>query len=417
MKGMLGFMNNFKLKDSQTFFRKDLKDKISFDDTSIPNSKDEEYKYFPLSKILDEDYYCDSDDENNEKKNLTNSNFVVNSGDTGKYFNILVNNSEVIFDNVFDGISIRKYTMENLPNEILNSFFDNQDFFSKVSLLISKNIFVIDIDKNFNSSLKIVYNFLNNTDKRKIFSSVFFLNIKQETLLNFVEYFFDKNSCDDIFFPLVYINIFEDAKVSYYKYTENNNIKILSKKSCNLYKNSKLKLVNINLSNNVLREDCSINLLEEEAGVDVSSSSFSKLKSFIDIFVSVNHKALKTTSSQDIKSVLYDESRSSFTGKIEVLKDSQKVKATQSSKSILLSKNSRSFARPWLKIFADDVECNHGATFGELDKNALFYLESRGINEDNAKKMLLEAFVVETLNKIEDKEFFNLCKTSLLQDS
>ena len=75
--------------------------------------------------------------------------------------------------------------------------------------------------------------------------------------------------------------------------------------------------------------------------------------------------------------------------------DAQKTDSRQSNRNLLLSEGARSDAKPELKIFADDVKCAHGATVGELDEDALFYLQSRGIPTDRAKKLLIEAFIAE----------------------
>ena len=72
-------------------------------------------------------------------------------------------------------------------------------------------------------------------------------------------------------------------------------------------------------------------------------------------------------------------------------------------KNLLLSRKAEIDTKPQLEIFADDVKCTHGATVGQLDENALFYCCSRGISEENAKKMLIQAFADEIINKIPDK--------------
>ncbi len=413
MKVTLGLMNKIILKNIKNYFDHELKKKISFNDEIIPSIKNEEYKYFDLDAILNNEYCLSDKTENKNQETFYNKNLIEKND---KYFDIIVTNNDISTVDASLGIKIEKYDLKNLPQNILDDFSKNQNFFSTISLLASDNIFIIEIDKNFNKNLRIIYNFLSKYNEKSFLSSAIFFDIKDDVSLNFIEYFLDKSIEDDMLLPLICMNILDNSKVSYYRYVENKQAKILSTNLYNLYKGSNLKLVNINLANNILREDFCINLLGEGATGDISSISFSKLKSMVDLFVSVNHKFRKTFSTQDVKSVLYDDSKSAFTGKIEVQKDSQKVKSKQSSKSILLSKSARSFARPWLKIFADDVECSHGATFGELDKSALFYLQSRGIKEEDAKKVLLGAFIFETLSKVDDEGFIKLSKDSLFQD-
>ena len=75
------------------------------------------------------------------------------------------------------------------------------------------------------------------------------------------------------------------------------------------------------------------------------------------------------------------------------------------SRALLLSRDAEADAKPELEIFADDVVCSHGATVGELDENLMFYLKSRGIAEEDARNMLIDAFLVDTLDEIEDPDF------------
>src|SRR6185436_16773313 len=81
-------------------------------------------------------------------------------------------------------------------------------------------------------------------------------------------------------------------------------------------------------------------------------------------------------------------------------KDAQKTNAYQSNKNILLSDHASMNAKPQLEIFADDVKCSHGATTGQLDEEALFYLRSRGIGEENAKALLNVAFAADVIKNI-----------------
>jgi Fe-S cluster assembly protein SufD len=100
------------------------------------------------------------------------------------------------------------------------------------------------------------------------------------------------------------------------------------------------------------------------------------------------------------KCVMDDEARGIFQGKVIVRKDAQKTDGKQSSHALLLSETAEFDAKPELEIFADDVVCGHGATAGDLNHDHLFYLESRGIPPDEAKSMLIAAFVGEAFETI-----------------
>jgi len=116
----------------------------------------------------------------------------------------------------------------------------------------------------------------------------------------------------------------------------------------------------------------------------------------------VDHRVPDTASRQVFRNVLDDKSRSVFQGGIIVRPDAQKTDGSQSSRSLLLAPGAQANTKPELKIFADDVKCAHGATVGELDQDALFYLQSRGLPVKEAKSLLIEAFVNETLGEVRD---------------
>jgi len=114
----------------------------------------------------------------------------------------------------------------------------------------------------------------------------------------------------------------------------------------------------------------------------------------------VHHAAANNTSNQVYKGILDGKSRGIFNGQIQVDRDAQKINAFQLNRSLLLSPEARADSKPQLKIFADDVKCSHGATIGQLDENALFYLRTRGIGEDVAKSMLTYAFASDVVDSV-----------------
>lgn len=117
----------------------------------------------------------------------------------------------------------------------------------------------------------------------------------------------------------------------------------------------------------------------------------------------VEHKVANCQSNEMYKSVVSDEATAVFNGKILVKKDAQKTNAFQNSANILMADTAKVYAKPQLEIYADDVKCSHGCTIGQFDNEALFYLRARGIKESVAKKVLLEAFIGEVIDHIENE--------------
>lgn len=120
----------------------------------------------------------------------------------------------------------------------------------------------------------------------------------------------------------------------------------------------------------------------------------------VDNHTLIDHAKPNCRSNELYKGVLNDKSHAVFNGKVFVRKDAQKTNAYQSNKNILLSKDALVDTKPQLEIFADDVKCSHGATVGQLEDEALFYLRARGISKDNARSILIRAFANDIFDEI-----------------
>lgn len=123
----------------------------------------------------------------------------------------------------------------------------------------------------------------------------------------------------------------------------------------------------------------------------------------LEIVTTVRHAKPNATSRQTVRSILSQKATGSFLGAIKVARHAQKTDAEQSVKAMLLDRTATANAKPELEIFADDVKCAHGATVGELDKAALFYMESRGMEPGLAKRLMLRAFIAGVFDNMTDE--------------
>ncbi|MBB3981951.1 Fe-S cluster assembly protein SufD [Sphingobium fontiphilum] len=123
----------------------------------------------------------------------------------------------------------------------------------------------------------------------------------------------------------------------------------------------------------------------------------------LEIVTSVTHAEADATSGQTIRSILGQRATGSYLGSINVARHAQRTDAFQSIKAMLLDRTATANAKPELEIYADDVKCAHGATVGELDKAALFYMASRGMDPATAKTLLLKAFVAGVFDDVADE--------------
>tara|TARA_Y100000588_G_scaffold391373_1_gene499769 strand:- start:2935 stop:4251 length:1317 start_codon:yes stop_codon:yes gene_type:complete len=120
----------------------------------------------------------------------------------------------------------------------------------------------------------------------------------------------------------------------------------------------------------------------------------------VDNHTTIRHASPHCTSHELYKGILADQARAVFNGKIMVALDAQKTDAKQTNKALLLSEDAQINTKPELEIFADDVKCTHGATVGQLDDEALFYLRSRGLSKEQSRNLLIHAFASDLLNRI-----------------
>ncbi|XDZ66772.1 Fe-S cluster assembly protein SufD [Alphaproteobacteria bacterium LSUCC0684] len=139
-------------------------------------------------------------------------------------------------------------------------------------------------------------------------------------------------------------------------------------------------------------------------GADATLTTFylARRDQVMDVTTQINHDMPSCTSMQIVRGVLDDTARGIFQGKVKVAPDAQKTDGNQMSRALLLSRKCEADAKPELEIYADDVACSHGATVGEIDDTELFYLMSRGIALEEARQMLIEAFLDDAIGEIDN---------------
>ena len=163
---------------------------------------------------------------------------------------------------------------------------------------------------------------------------------------------------------------------------------------------STFSLTTITLSGGMIRNNFNLLPDAEDCESHLLGLVLGKGKMHVDNHTLVDHAKPNCFSNELYKHILDDESTCVFNGKVFVRPDAQKINAYQSNKTIVLTEKAQIFAKPELEIYADDVRCSHGATTGQLDAEALFYLRSRGLREAQAKSMLLLAFARDVIEPI-----------------
>lgn len=173
----------------------------------------------------------------------------------------------------------------------------------------------------------------------------------------------------------------------------------------NLYihqeKDSQVKTNTVTLHGGIIRNNTNVLLNAEGADSKAYGLSLADRNQHIDNYVNIDHASPGCTSTQLFKGILDEQATGAFNGRILVRPDAQKTLAYQTNQNILMSDEAKMNSKPQLEIYADDVRCSHGATTGQLDENALFYMQSRGIPRNEARLLMLYAFAHEVIDKIE----------------
>ncbi len=156
----------------------------------------------------------------------------------------------------------------------------------------------------------------------------------------------------------------------------------------------------VSLGSQLGRNEVDVDLAATEAVARLAGTTLARGAQHLDTTVRIEHSMPRGTSSQEFKNVVDGRAHAVFQGRIRVAPDAQKTDAQQVSRSLLLSKRAGADTKPELEILADDVKCSHGATTGDLDEEALFYLRARGVGEAEARSLLIDAFIGELIEHI-----------------
>jgi Fe-S cluster assembly protein SufD len=156
----------------------------------------------------------------------------------------------------------------------------------------------------------------------------------------------------------------------------------------------------ISMASKLKRNDLTVALQGEHASTDVRGSFYGRHKQTIDNHTCMEHIAPNCTSNEIFRGLVDNQANAVFNGRIHIHPDAQKTLAELSNKNLLLSNLATIYTKPELEIYADDVRCSHGATVGQINKEALFYLQSRGISIGEAKRLLSLAFIAEIVEQL-----------------
>ncbi len=372
-----------------------------FNKNGFPNKKDEDWKFTDLNKILSQNF-----------KNIVNKDFSLKNKKLElikefehNYISLL--NGKLISSN-FSYEEKNKISLENYNynNKII---FDKKNSLNFLNDALATGGFSLEISKNYKLNKPLViYNYFSNSLKEAIVNYKNLIILNENSKLNLINYV--NESIQENFM----VNTIENIEMK--KNSSLSNIFVNNSKcngyfykyiQSNLEKNSNFENYLFSSGLKFNKIDIVINFNEEHSKSSIFSALNLNNNEHQEIKTRINHNSPHCQSFQKIKDVLSDESKGVYQGKIFVKNNAQKTDAYQLSRALILDGNAEFDAKPELEIYADDVKCSHGSTSGSIDLNSIHYLKTRGIPEKEAYKMLINGFLIETLEKLVEGKLKN----------
>jgi len=370
----------------------------------FPNKRIEDWKFSDLNQII--------------SSNIKELKFFSEETKSGEFDqSIIVNNfdhNKIIFINgliyKFDFNYEEKDKIEIIDTQ------EAEDLISKNPLVSLNNAFKcnyvkLTIKENYSLNKPlIIYNITNKKIKSNTINQRIDFILKKNSNLKLINLFDDSSNSN--FINMNYqFKIERDAILKNYKIDHklNSNIKYFFN-NIDLEHNSLAETFIFSIGSKFIKNEVNCNLNDQYGSAFINGIINLKDSQHHEIKTNINHLTENTKSYQLIKSVLNNNSKGVYQGKIFVNSKAQKTNGYQLSKALLLNESTEFDAKPELEIYADDVKCSHGSSSGNLDENSIFYLMSRGLNYEQSKKLLINGFLLDVIEKITDQEIKELIK-------
>ncbi len=286
------------------------------------------------------------------------------------------------------------YFSQNL--DTMSNFFSalNTAYFSEGIMIIAKGVCDKPIHLiHYSEGEKVI------SQPRNLFVT------KKNAELSIIKSSVNKNTADFFYNSVNEFFIGENSHMNYYviqNYEEG--INVMSTNVATQEKNSTFSAFNYTLKGDWIRNNTNVFVKGEHCESNLYGAYQPKEKQHIDNHTIMDHIMPNCESNEQYKGTVADKATGVFNGKVFVRKDAQKINAFQSNNNILLSDDATMNSKPELEIYADDVKCSHGSTSGQLDEEAVFYLQSRGLSKESATALLIGAFLGEVVEKIKIPE-------------
>ena len=384
--------------------QKDIKEKNfnKFIEQGFPNKRIEDWKFSDLNQII--------------STNFENLDFSKKDDQSSIDLNFIheFEHNKIVFIN--GRVSKIDLSYENENRIILNQDFELDEELSENVLINLNTAFINNCIKiTVNNGYKfqkplILYNYLTSDLDSHGLNMRLDINLEDDTSLDVINISNESSNSNFLNFRQK-IKIGKNSVLKNYSLDINptSNIKYLYK-DINLDQNSHLEYFILSKGSKFAKHDINCSLNNNHGSIALNGIIDLDNKKHHEIKTVINHNEENCKSYQLIKSVLSENSKGIYQGKIYVNSKAQKTDGYQLSRALLLNDDVEFNAKPELEIYADDVKCSHGSTSGNIDENSIFYLMSRGLSHDQSKKLLTNGFLNEAVEKITNMNVKSLIK-------
>lgn len=200
---------------------------------------------------------------------------------------------------------------------------------------------------------------------------------------------------------LTEVSVGENAELKHYRINlEEENLLHVGGVHADLARSARLRGFTVAQGSKLKRIDYQVNHCGEGAHLDLQGVYLPRNNQLVDYHTNVEHKVPHCTTNEVFRGIVSDSAHAVFNGRIHILQDAQKTLAELSNKNLLTSSKAEVDTKPELEIYADDVKCAHGATVSQLNNDALYYMQARGVSRDEARVMLSFGFINELLQEV-----------------
>lgn len=384
-----------------------------FQQRGCPSMQEERWKYTDLTELAAREFNwpAKSSDFSNKKENIGHTLIFVNG-----YFSAELSDSLLLPNGILlCPLSQALLLHEDLIKKyLLDVDVKQHPFLTLNSALMGDGLFV-HVSANVSIEYPIHCVFVNSSENNFQISPRNIIVAETNSQISFIEEHRGVGANDYFVNTSTYLTAHPQAKINYYKIQdESATASHLSHTLVTQQQESQVKIHAFDLGGKLVRNDIQVKLLGTDAATQLLGLyNLCNDYQHVDNHLEIEHAASRSQSRIVYKGLLTKKTRAVFNGRVYVQPNIQRIEASQINRNLLLSAEAEVNTKPELEIYADDVKCKHGATTGFLDTEALFYLSSRGIEKEEAIRLLTAAFADEIIHEIESVQMRDYIQRAL----